>query len=430
MCISNKHFTAQRFYPWAVIILAASFLFYKYILQVSPSVMTDELMREFHIEGAGLGNLAASFFYSFLIAQLFVGMLLDRYSPRLLTTLALLTCALGAYYFSKSDSLTLAAWARTLMGIGAAFATVSYMKMTSLWFKPRQFAFVGGLLASAAMLGAIAGQVPLALVVSTVGWRNSLALCSILGLVLAILFYLIVRDKPQTKDQSATVLATTAAKFSFHDVWTVLVNKQNWLITLYSGLAFSPIDAFAGLWSIPFLKEAYHLTHTRAASFVSLIFFGLALGSPLLGLLSDHLGRRRLVMLGSGCVALVTIVLIIYSVHLPFWLLGSLLFLFGFSTGAFMLGFALGRELNKLTVAATIIALINTGDVVFSAFTEPFIGKLLDSGWGGVIVANIHYFSVADYRRALTVLPLYILLSVVLLFFIREPSAQEKIASS
>ena len=161
MRISNKHFTTHRFYPWIVIVLASSFLFYKYILQVSPSIMTDDLMREFQIEGAGLGNLAASFFYSFLIAQLFVGMLLDRYSPRLLTTIALLVCAFGAYSFSQADSLVLAAWARTLMGVGAAFATVSYMKMTSLWFKPHQFAFVGGLLASAAMLGAIAGQMPL-----------------------------------------------------------------------------------------------------------------------------------------------------------------------------------------------------------------------------------------------------------------------------
>ena len=426
MRTSNKHFTTHRFYPWVVIVLASSFLFYKYILQVSPSIMTGDLMREFHIEGAGLGNLAASFFYSFLIAQLFVGMLLDRYSPRLLTTLALLICAAGAYSFSQADSLVLAAWARTLMGVGAAFATVSYMKMTSLWFKPDQFAFVGGLLASAAMLGAIAGQMPLSLVVSTVGWRNSLALCAMLGLVFAALFYVIVRDRPPLKEQSNVVSATVTSKFCFHDVWTVLTNKQNWLITLYSGLAFSPIDAFAGLWCIPFLKEGYHLTQAHAAFFVSLIFFGLAFGSPLLGLLSDRLAQRRPIMLGSACVALVSITLIIYSAQLPLWLLGGLLFLFGFSTGAFMLGFALGRELNKLTVAATIVALINTGDVVFSAVTEPLIGKLLDNGWSGKIVENIHYFSVLDYRRALTVLPFYILLSIILLLFIRESNVQQK----
>ena len=307
MHLYNKHFTAHRFYPWIVIVLAASFLFYKYILQVSPSIMTDDLMREFQIQGVGLGNLAASFFYSFLIAQFFVGILLDRYSPRLLTTIALILCATGVYSFSKANSLMVATWARTLMGVGAAFATVSYMKMTSLWFKPNQFAFVGGLLASAAMLGAIAGQIPLSLAVNTLGWRESLNFCAVLGLILAILFYWIVRDRP-----AAAGLNTTIAKFSFKDVWQVLNNKQNWLITLYSGLAFSPIDAFAGLWCIPFLKETYQLQHTQAAFLVAFIFLGLALGSPLLGLLSDRLGKRRRVMLISGCVALLSIIIIIY----------------------------------------------------------------------------------------------------------------------
>lgn len=170
----KKHFTAHHWYPWLVIALAAAFLFYKYILQVSPSIMTEELMHIFQIQGTGLGNLAASFFYSFLLAQLFVGVLLDRYSPRLLTTLAILLCAIGIYIFSKAHSLNIAICSRVLIGVGAAFATVSYMKMTSLWFKPNQFAFVGGLLATAAMLGAIAGEVPLSFAVNTFGWRQSL----------------------------------------------------------------------------------------------------------------------------------------------------------------------------------------------------------------------------------------------------------------
>lgn len=420
----NKHFTEHRFYPWLVIALAAGFLFYKYILQVSPSVMTEELMLEFHIQGVGLGNLAASFFYSFLLAQLFVGILLDRYSPRLLTTWAILLCAIGIYFFSKADSLNIAAWARSLMGVGAAFATVSYMKMTSIWFKPKQYAFVGGLLASAAMLGAIAGQIPLSLAINALGWRNSLHLCAAIGLILAAVFYFIVRDKPQS---SASLTINATAKFSMGDVWMVLNNKQNWLITLYSGLAFSPIDAFAGLWCIPFLKETYQLPHTQAAFLVSFVFLGLAFGSPLLGLLSDRLGKRRRVMLISGCVALFSISLVIYVTHLPLFLLGSLLFLFGFATGAFMLGFALGRELNKLAVAATIIALINTGDVIFSAITEPLIGKLLDANWNGKIIADIHYFSIMDYRRALALLPLYILVSIVLLLFIRESNTQQQV---
>ncbi len=422
MRLQNNDFTAHRFYPWLVITLSSFFLFYKYVLQVSPSIMADDLMHAFHINGAGFGNLAATFFYSFLITQLFVGVLLDKYSPRLLTTAALLCCAVGTYYFSNAGSLLPAMGARALMGVGAAFATVSYMKMVSLWFKPEQFAFVSGFLVSAAMLGAIAGQTPLSLLVQSVGWRKSLWICSVIGLILAILFYSLVRDGPKqtlnaVRDQSAT-------PFSWSDIWAVLSSKQNWLITLYSGLVFSPIDAFAGLWSIPFLKEAYHLNQTHAASFISLIFLGLGLGSPLLGLLSDCLGYRRRIMIISGFIALLSISWVIYVPQLPLWLLAGLLFIFGFSTGAFMLGFVLGRELNKLVVAATVMALINTGDVIFSALTEPLIGRLLDSRHEGVVITQT--FSVADYHYALSVVPIYILLSLILLLFIRETHGKQK----
>ena len=54
-----KKNNAQVIYPWLVWLLGASFFFYKYFVQVSPSVMTTDLMRVFHVNGAGLGNLSA-----------------------------------------------------------------------------------------------------------------------------------------------------------------------------------------------------------------------------------------------------------------------------------------------------------------------------------------------------------------------------------
>src|SRR5579883_1517412 len=87
-------------YPVLIITLCAGFLFYKYVLQVYPSIITDQLMREFHLTGAGLGNLAATFYYAYMATQLFVGIMLDKYSTRWLTTAAIFVCALGVFLFS------------------------------------------------------------------------------------------------------------------------------------------------------------------------------------------------------------------------------------------------------------------------------------------------------------------------------------------
>ncbi|HSW69861.1 MAG TPA: MFS transporter [Gammaproteobacteria bacterium] len=404
----------RRYYPLLVISLCALFLFYKYILQIYPSIITDQLMQEFKLTGAGLGNLAATFYYTYMVAQLVVGVLLDKYSTRWLTSLAIFSCAIGIFLFSQSHTILSACLSRGLMGIGVAFATVAYMKLAAMWFPPRQYAFIGGLLATAAMAGAVFGQAPLSWIVDQTGWRYCLALTGAAGLVLAFAFALFVRDK------STTAAASKHSPISFQDIVEVFKNKQNWLLTFYSGLAFSPIVIFGGLWGNPFVVQAYEVSKTQAASLVSLVFIGLGIGSPIIGFISDRLGNRRWVIFASTLISCFAITLILYAHPMPIWLLSILLFLFGFFLGAFMLVFAIGKELNKAAMTGTVIAMINMSDAILDAITEPGIGKLLDLSWDGKIVNGVHYFSLSAYHVALSILPIYLLAATVLLFWVKD----------
>src|SRR5262249_3391066 len=135
------------------------------------------------------------YFYTFLLMQIPVGILLDRYSPRYLTSFAIALCAVGAIGFATAHSLGIAELSRALIGFGAAFATVSYMKVATLWFPPERFSIVAGLLATAAMTGAMGGEAPLAWMVTKVGWQHTLFVCAVLGLVFAVLFLIVVRDE-------------------------------------------------------------------------------------------------------------------------------------------------------------------------------------------------------------------------------------------
>ena len=217
-----------------------------------------------------MGNLAAAFYYSYLVAQLFAGIMLDRYNPRNLMSTALALCGFSLCLFALTDSFAMAFFARVLMGIGVAFATVGYLKMTSLWFPARQFAFVGSLLATAAMLGAVFGEGPLAKYVSLVGWHEALVVVGVLGLVLAAYFYVVSNHKHNHLYSAAGV----AADFSWTAVLAVIKNKQNWYIACYGGFAFSPIAVFGGLWGNEFLMMAHHVSSTVAANLLSMMFLG------------------------------------------------------------------------------------------------------------------------------------------------------------
>lgn len=414
--------TKKSFYPWLVISLSAFFMFYKYILQVSPSVMTTDLMRTFQITGAGLGNLAACYFYTFLLMQIPVGILLDRYSPRYLTSFAIALCAVGAVGFATAHSLGIAELSRALIGFGAAFATVSYMKVATLWFPPERFSIVAGLLATAAMTGAMGGEAPLAWMVTKVGWQHTLFACAILGFVFAVLFLIVVRDE-SPYNHSSVVKTTYGSAWS--GLLKVLRNPQNWLLSFYSGLAFAPTDVFAGLWGVPFLMQYYHLSRTSAAAVVSSAFIGLAIGAPIFGLVSDRLGERRVVMQWGTAISLICLLIVIYAPPLPLMVLGLVLFLFGVGTSSFMLGFVVGKEINALTLAATVIAVINASDALWGAISEPLIGKFLDLGWDGTLVNGAREFSINNFKHALVLLPLYLAAALVLLVFIRETGTKK-----
>lgn len=413
--------SAKTFYPWLIWSLGSLFLFYKYVLQVAPSVMVEHLMSAFHLNGAQLGNLVAFYFYAYVIMQIPAGILLDYYSPRYLISLSILLCAAGAFLFGHSTTVPMAITGRVLIGIGGAFSAIGTLKLVTNWFPPKMFALVGGLMLSMGMLGAVGGEAPLAELVKLLGWRPSLIYNAVFGIIFAFIFWLIVRDNnsPST---------TTSAKRTplLSSIKLVMKNPQAWLVALYSGLAFAPIPAFAGLWGVPYIAQSYGLSHTDAAALVSLIFIGFAVGSPVGGWLSDRIGKRKPILVYSTAVSLVLVCIIIYDTQLPYWLFESLLLCFGFSISFFFSSFALIKEICSIGAAATAIGFINMFNALGGAISEPAIGQLLDSGWSGKMLHGARVFSAHDYKWALVLLPASLLLALIVGCLLPESHCQQR----
>lgn len=417
-CISAMYFNkywSEKIYPWIVWTLAASFFFYKYLIQVSPSVMTDDLMSAFDIHGAGLGNLSAFYFYAYLIMQIPVGILLDKFSPRLLTTSAIFVCSLSTFLFAHADTLWFACLCRALMGVGAAFAAVSCFKLAAVWFSPKRFALVSGMFMTAAMLGAVGGQVPLSLLVQQVGWREALEVIGALGVALGVIYYFIIRDKisntihePLKKDPVSVRLRQ------------IVTNKQAWVLSLYSGLAFAPVSVFGGLWGVPFLETAYQISRTDAAMAISCIFIGFAAGAPFWGWFSDYMQRRKPVLFIGTFSALVCLLIVLYSPSQVLTSLMIFLFIFGFGSSGFFTSFAMIRELFSIALVATVLGIMNTFNSVFEALFEPLVGAILDWTWDGTILNGMHHFSLQNYYWSLSLLPGALLIALVCLIFVKE----------
>src|SRR5439155_10942343 len=104
-----------RLLPLLGWLTGALFFFYAWVLRVAPSVMVEELMRDFAVGAAVLGNLSAAYFYGYAGMQIPVGVLLDRFGPRRLITIAALCCAAGSVLFATGTTLAVVTAGRFLI---------------------------------------------------------------------------------------------------------------------------------------------------------------------------------------------------------------------------------------------------------------------------------------------------------------------------
>ena len=412
-------------HAWLIWLLSSLFMFYKFVLEVSPSVMTNTLMNAFDISGAQLGNFAACYFYAYLLLQIPAGLLLDRFGPRKVTTLAIIVCACGGFLFASAETFFMACIGRFLIGVGAAFGAVNAFKLIANWFPHRQFAFMGGLMVTVAMLGAVGGQAPLASFIQAVEWRHAIEILSIIGLVLAAIFYIVVRDK------SSTLHEAPIHELSFSaNLRQVFQKPQSWWISIYSGFAFAPVMVFGGLWGVAFTSQNYGLSADTAAQAVSLIFIGFAVGGPLFGWFSDWIGRRKIVLFWGTLAALFFLSVVLYAPAESHSLVMVCLFLFGFAISSYVLSFTIIREIVPPSMAASAVGFMNAFNALFGAFSDPLTGKLLDLSWDGTIVNGARIFSLKAYEFALSALPIYLIISLLLLFIIKETCNKHSIPSA
>lgn len=406
---------------WRAIViyaLSAAFLCYEMALQVSPSVMTNQLMRDLSVDAAGLGIISGFYFYSYTLMQIPVGLLFDRFSTRWLTTTAILVCAAGAIFFGMADSVVFASLGRLFMGFGSAFAFIGVLVVATRWFSLKYFAFLVGIAQFLAAMGALGGEAPLSSVVNAFGWRSTITWLAFVGGILALFILFIVRNKSEGAHHS------TAKSKEFgvlRSLRTVLGNRQTWWLGLYAFASWAPNAAFASLWGVPFLMARYGVDNILASEAMAMVWLGLGLASPFLGWYSDQLGRRRGLLIFCSIIGLIASATLIYVPDVPFALSFVLLFIFGVATGGQIISFAVVRDINRPEVTAAAIGFNNMAVVAGGALFQPLVGYLLRSHWTGEMANNAPVYSVDNYHVALLVVPLCFFMSYVSgQFLIRE----------
>ena len=401
---------------WFIFILVALFLVYEMGLQVYPAVITEQLMRDLHIDAFGLGLMSGVYFYTYTIMQIPAGLLFDRYHIRTVIVIPLTVCIAGAFLFSAAQSPLMASAARLLMGAGSAFAFISVLVVANDLFHPRHFAFLAGTAQMLAAFGAIAGGLPLVSFINSYGWRRPLMFISLVGLILVILIGLFVRyQKTGNADSRERKLGVKDS------LKLICRNPQTWFIAVYACLLWAPMSAFASLWGVPFLTSYHGLTKEAAVNANSLMWVGIAVGSPLLGWWSDYIGLRRLPLVLSAFIGFIGLSIVIFIPDLPFSVIATALFLAGTACSGQALSFAVVRENNTPGTHAAAIGFNNMAVVIAGALFQPLVGKLIQSHSMKTIEKGLPVYYPQDYLSGTSILPgCFLLGALIAFYFINE----------
>ena len=395
---------------------------YGYILRIFPSTMTHELMLHFGVQAGGFGLMSAMFFYGYTPMQIPAGLLYDYLGTRILMSLAIFLCAAATLIFGLTQVVYVAGLCRLLMGMSASFGFIGALLLASRWLSREHYPFWAGFVQLLGALGAIVGLTPVALLTHHYGWELTIYGTSAIGFMFVLLTLLIIRNQPQD-------LALSLQPHHTHikeDLKILFKNPQTWWIGVVAFGSWAPISTFASLWGVPFMMATYHQAATQAGSEISLIWIGVAIGSPLIGWLSNKIRSRKMPLMVSAIIATIASIGVLYMHGLPLMWMNVLLFLFGIGASSQMTTFALVHDINSPRVMGTANGLNNMFVMLGGLLIQPLVGFILNAVWDHKgFIDGVPAYTGHDFQQALFVIPLISILTIVVsLFCIKETLKQ------
>lgn len=363
-------------------IVLASFIL-SFFHRTAPAAIAGELTREFAINAATLGTVAATYFYVYTLLQIPVGVLADTLGPRRILTFGSLLASIGSIAFALAPSWELAALGRTLVGVGVAVAFIGILKISAVWFPANRFATLNGVTMFAGNIGAVIAGAPLAWLVTQTSWRNVFLGLAALSLLLAAATWWKVRDRPQDLGFAPVNAPAPTARVGTH--WSValrqvLANPATWPgFFVNVGIGGSYL-AFAGLWAVPYLVEVHGMSRVTAAQHGSLLLLGVAFGALAIGALSDRLGSRRGLM--RACTLLFALSWLPWLLDVRWPLAATLAWflLMGLLIPGFTLSWAVAKDVNRPEHSGMATSVVNVGIFLGTGILQPWVGHLLDRG--------------------------------------------------
>ncbi|KIL48485.1 MFS transporter [Jeotgalibacillus soli] len=353
---------------WFIVIFVSfiHFLAFSHRMEVVPFLV--DLKNQYGVGYAEAGGLVSVFLLGYAVFQIPAGTLADRYSPRGLIIIGLITMMISSIIFSLTYSFYLALVLRFIMGASSAMLFSPGIKLIST-FTPKEKRGVSiGVLEGAAGMGMLLTLTVFPIFSALIDWQWLYLVLSFMLLPVLFLFLVVPMKDNGTEGKQEEDMKPG----SFSEL---LKNKK---IQRLLGIAFFGLFGLYGFlaWMPTYLESSLGYTKQETGWVMAIMMVAQIFAAPLSGKFSDFLGQRKSTLLiGSILMAVSSLWLLLLD---DFWIyIVAVVIGTGISWSmAPML--ALATEIVHVKIAGSVISIMNTVGQIASAISGYVYGMLYD----------------------------------------------------
>lgn len=375
--------------------------------------MADRLMAEFDLTAAAFGSLGAVYFYIYAAMQLPSGSFADTFGPRKTITMGMLLTTAGSLVMALAPTFGVLFAGRMLLSFGTSLTWLSVLKLIMSWFRSHEIATVIGMSGAINNGGQLLATTPLALLVTGIGWRMSLAASAGVSFSVAVMNWLLVKDTPEEaglqpicrlEAEDVGRREQPVRQLNVRDrIVRVFGNRKVWPLFLMAAGTYGSYVTFFLNWQVVYLMQIYEITRDHAASFTLVSSVGAFFGMGSFGFISDRINSRRIPMVAGTFLSLLGFIIIVaWNGGKPplvaFW---PISFIMGFNLGTMPVAFAMVPRIVPHEVLGMSAGLVNMGGFVGAALIQPLFGYVLDLNWTGEMVGGTRYYQVEAFQQAI-----------------------------
>lgn len=419
-------FTKRDIYiSWFILV---TFYLYQYILRSSPGVLIEEIRHSFNMDADGFSLMGSMYYYGYALMQVPLGILIDRIGIRNTALFSIILCIAGTLLLILTDIAAMAYFSRLIVGIGAASAFMSCLKLANDYMPVSQRGFIIGATLTFGAIGALITGIPLNYLLDNFdSWQSSFVVFSLVGLVILLFAFIYL-----PKNRTAVNIHEFEGKNIWKDLLNISSNKKIIVYTIVTIGLYAPLSVMADLWGTVFLVKKFDLVREIASPILMNIYIGMAIGSIFLPYLAEKYKSIPGIMDKIIKYSVVTL-LLLFSVMLFINTISNinlsiLLISIGFLCGAEMLCFTAALRYTNSHNSGLTIGVINTFNMLSGALIQQAIGIYLDYSWkGGLDDKGLKIYFTKEFVEAFSILVIIISISAIFAIFALKHKKQKNI---